>query len=182
MWGICLEPIIAIEPVAKEEIVVRHGKKGAMLVNIIKLVDSPERLVAALVWFDVINSFYRQWPHALYFSSLFGFVSSEVLRNREFDTSTGFFAGADNDKLISQMVESTSEIVNDVPCRCDRIEGQPWKNHEPPRCLPGLSVQLGANYCRADIPRSEKVGCETTEVLFGPLNFNADKNDSVVCG
>jgi hypothetical protein len=35
---------------------------------------------------DVINSFYRQWPHALYFSSLFGFVSSEVLRNREFDT------------------------------------------------------------------------------------------------
>ena len=41
MWGICLEPIVPVEPVAKEEIVVRHGKKGAMLVDVIKLVDSP---------------------------------------------------------------------------------------------------------------------------------------------
>jgi len=84
VWGLCLEKVRPhLKPIPGELIILPNGKQGTMLVNNIKLMDAPERIVPTFVWAERINSFYRFWPHALYFSSLTGFVSIEVLRNRE---------------------------------------------------------------------------------------------------
>lgn len=186
VWGICLEPIIPVEPVPPKQIIMRHGKKGAVFVDIVKLMDSPERIVPAFVWFERIDSFYRFWPHALYFSSLVGFITSEVLRNREFDFSGGFTAGrADEDKLVRQMVKSGTQIVNDVASSSHSIEGQSRQSDKlvahSETCLDAISrlkVMLSSRYC--NVLCDEKVGCKVTEVLFGPLDFYADENQSIV--
>ncbi len=51
MGVLCFEQVGSIEPMRSKEKVVRNGKEGAMLVDVIKLVDSPERIVPAFIRF-----------------------------------------------------------------------------------------------------------------------------------
>lgn len=180
MWGVCLEPIVPFEPVGIEEVVVVNGKQGTVLVDVIKLVDSPERLIPPFVWPKLIDFLYRQGRHALYFPSLLGFVSSEIPRNRKFDSPARFSSGTNNDELVSKVVKSAPEIVNDVSSRGDCIKGQSWKGNEATGFLSGLSVHLRANYRRGDISSDEKLLSQITEVLSCPLNFYSGENDSIV--
>ena len=86
MWVACfnvVRPIAVLsEPVSNKEAIIVVSEKSAVLVNVVKLVDSPERVIPTTVRFERINRFYSFGAHALYFSSLFPFVSSGVLRNR----------------------------------------------------------------------------------------------------
>ncbi len=194
MWGACFEPIIlsnlSNQPIGEKQIIMRNGKEGAVLVDVVKLVESPEQIIPTLVWFEPIDSFYRFLPHALYFSSLRGFVSSEILSNGKFDTTGRFLAGANEHKLEGEMVESTPKIVDDIASSSDYINRNSGQSNEfrishvrelkcPLDVLAGLQVVLASNYC--NVLGDEKVGCQITEVLFGPLNFYADKNDSIAC-
>src|SRR5258708_12321572 len=80
---LCFQEISPWHPIRREKEIRRNGKQGTVLVHNVKLVDSPERIISALVRFEPVDSFYRFREHSLYFSSLSGFVLGSTLRNRE---------------------------------------------------------------------------------------------------
>ena len=88
-----------------------------VLVDIVKLVDFPERFIPAAVRFDRIDCEFGVFPHSLYLPSLSGFVSGDVLRDRELDLPRirgPLVVGPDKNKLICEMIEGAPEILNHV--------------------------------------------------------------------
>ena len=182
VWVACLEPIGRADhghPVSHEQVIVSDGKQCSVLVDIVELVDSPKRLISALVRLQVVDVFYCQWPHALYFSRLLGFVGSKILRNWKFDTPSWLVARTNKDKLVCKVVKSTSEVVDEIPCDGERIEGQNWEIDEMLRHLPRSRIAMGANYIETLVPGGEEFCLQVTEVFFGPLNFHANENEPI---
>jgi len=75
------------KPVSGKQEIVCHGKQGSMLINVVELVDSPERIVPTFVRFKPIDLLNRLWKHSLCFSSLFGFVFLKGVCNGKLDSS-----------------------------------------------------------------------------------------------
>jgi hypothetical protein len=114
-----------IKPVGSEEKIVCNGEQRAVLVDVIKFVDSPERVIAAFVRFEPIDSFYSLGSHSLYFSSLVGFIFGESLRNRKFDLSkllVGNVGTAGQSELVCEVIQSCPEIVNNIPSKCNDVK------------------------------------------------------------
>jgi hypothetical protein len=65
-WGVLLEKEIPVEPVRKENEIIRTGSERTMLVDAIKFMDSPEVKIPAFVWFQEIESFYSLWTDTIY--------------------------------------------------------------------------------------------------------------------
>jgi hypothetical protein len=58
MRVVCFEMIDSVEPVRSKDNLRATGKKGTVLVDVIKFVDSPERIISVFVWFDPVDFFY----------------------------------------------------------------------------------------------------------------------------
>jgi hypothetical protein len=88
--------------------------------------------------------------------------------------------------MAHQMIECGTQIMSDIadPSRdisraSDRIQKTVGaRNSLRDRAIRSLSVTLSNNYCSAFC--SQDVGCQVFEVLFGPLDFYANENDSFV--
>jgi hypothetical protein len=191
-WGILLEKEIPIEPVGMQEKVMGKREQRSMLINAVKFVDAPERVIPTFVWFEPIESFYDLWPDTIYNSGLAGFVTSEILANRKV-VLLGNSAPADQEQVAHQVIEGASQIVRDVACSSEHFGGEArhisagigggealleFERGFVRRAIGTLQVSIGDNYVSALC--GQNVGCEIMEVLFGPLNFYADQNDSVV--
>jgi len=183
IWGLCFEQIRSHrEPIPDKLVVLPNSKKGAVFVNNVKLVDTPEQIIPAFVWLERINSFYRFRPHALYFSSLTGFISIKVLCNREHSVTIGN-SSPNHNKLMGEMVKGAPKVMNNVASGGNCIEGQNRDiGYECPlwTALAKTEIHLANDYCRAFIPKGNEFGLEITEVFFGPLDFYADQNNSIV--
>ena len=82
-WIFCFHQISTGEPIRREQEIVRNRKQGTVLVDIVKFVDSPERIVSAFVRLEPVDSFFGFRPHSIYFSSLNGFVLGRTLGDRK---------------------------------------------------------------------------------------------------
>jgi hypothetical protein len=142
-------------------------------------VNAPERVIPALVRFERINRFYRFWPHALYFSSLAGFVSIKTLRERKHGVFRGSASG-NLDEVNCEMVERSSQVMDEVTGYGNGIKRELGEFGKLPVGLASIRILLGDNYCHALVPESSEFGLQVEEVLFGPLDFYADQNDSVL--
>ena len=74
---------------AAEVIRVSDCDQQAVLVDVVKFVEQPQRVVPPFVWFDRVDCVYSILPHALYFSRTFGFVFRGTVRNWEDVLSVG---------------------------------------------------------------------------------------------
>ena len=54
-------------PIGSKEKVVSQGKEGTVLVDVVKLVDSPERIIPTFVWFEPVDCLNSLQKHSLYF-------------------------------------------------------------------------------------------------------------------
>jgi hypothetical protein len=100
----------------------------AVLVDIVELVEPPERFIPSLVRLGTVDSISRHLRHALYFSltRLGGYVffGSFDIKDREINVPL-FSLGersalivnkaADSDKLIGEMIESGPHIEENIP-------------------------------------------------------------------
>ena len=187
VWGVLLEKETAIgQPVGGQTDGMSERKEVSVLIDTVKLVDSPEVKVPAFVWFQPIHCFYDSWPDTLYYSGLTGFIPSHILRNREADLVCDLVPGHD-DKLTRQMVKRRPEVVGNVPDAGQYIDGELRDCNGPiggasrkavAAFLSQCRVLIAANYVR--VLSGEDVSCQVAEVLFGPLNFYADTKQSVV--
>lgn len=91
------------------------GKQQAVLVNLVKFVDTPERIVPTFVWFDRMDRVFSLLPHALYFSVEEGrHVFCGIASNWE-TALRGNGATSLADEMAGKMVEGTSQVLQNVP-------------------------------------------------------------------
>jgi hypothetical protein len=192
VWGVLLEKEIAADPVSVKKKVVDKRKQGSVLFDTVKLVDSPERIIPAFVWLEPIEVFYDLWPNAIYHSGLTGFVTSKALRDRKAVLFSDLVP-SEHQEVTHQMIKGGAQIVGNVASPSQNVGGKTRQIHKSFDCAQALldaesdtvkrtvtesRVFLADNYVRAIC--GQNVGCQIIEVLFGPLNFYANQNDSFV--
>jgi hypothetical protein len=189
MWGACISnQKITGHPVANQKVVASDTEMSSVFVDVVELVNAPQGVAVtpAFVWLKRINHFYRLWPDALYFSSLLGFVSSGILRNREFDSTTRFDRRRSNHgQLVCEMVERASKIMDNISSARNDINRQSESfvsgvaGHL--ESTPDWRIRLSDNNVSVIVPTRHNLRFEVCEVLLGPLDFYADKEKSAAC-
>lgn len=90
------------------------SEKQAVLVDVVKFMEMPERVVPAFVWFDRIDSVNRILPHALYFSTKsLSHVFIGSVRNREACLRTDLVP-SNLDKMTGQVIKRTPEVLQNI--------------------------------------------------------------------
>jgi len=152
-----------------------------VFVDVVKCVESPEIQVPTMIGLGGVNSIglggvnrgYSSGRHALYYSSLNGFILVEGVRDGE----SGFF-GRDfvvyNDELPSQMVESTSEIVDEVTSYDGDSFGDGLDRLDVIHELSRLRIALGRDFVWMGRNIGGELRVQIVEVLMGPMDFEHD--------
>lgn len=153
-----------------------NSKQQAMLVDVVKAVKTPERVIPSFVWFDTLNRVNRILPHALYFSSEKGRC---VFRGTLDDGKTGFAArsvACHKNKVIGEVVKGTSEVVKNVPADGNNIIGDIPNADEVVADLSLVRIALNFDYIWAcpGVKKGCASGLQILDVLFGPLDFYED--------
>jgi hypothetical protein len=160
------------------------SNQHAVLIDVVKAMESPEKFIPTFVWFESVDRFYRVLPHTLYFSRRFGVVPCGVFGNGEVDVPSGLDTSAANDyKLVSQVVQGTPEILDNIThnqtnVARDLLDGRGNIIDQ----LSRLRIALCGNYIwlgRCSEKRAD-FNMQVTDVLLGPLNFRTDKSESFV--
>jgi hypothetical protein len=170
-----------MNPGSRKDGVPVNSEEESVLVDVIKFVESPEKIVPASIRFEVINSFFRLRPHTLYFSSLVPFVSGEIFGNRE----RGILCGLDSiyePQLICKVIERTPEVLANVPSDSDSVKRKHSETMQLIRAINGgMRIVFTQSYVCVYVPASgENFPLKIHEVLLGPLNFYADQNKSAL--
>jgi len=184
----CFHQISAIEPIGSEKKIVGDGEQGTVLVDVVKLVDSPERIIPASVRFESVDSFFSLRPHSVYFSNLNGFVLGHALSNRKTDLPINGagrqVGGADKNELLCEMIQGGSEIVNNVSGDANRVERKSRDSlkvgvaNESDGVWRDTRLWISMDYCR--VCKGKNLGCEITEMLLGPFNLYLNENEPVL--
>lgn len=178
-----LEHALHIRCEVDTPIVGTNRDNQAVFVDVVKFVETPERIIPTLVWFNRVDSFNRIWPHALYFSSSVGFVLRGVVgvRNRETGLPIGRSA-ADENELISQVVKGAPDIMECVSSDNRQSHGDFTHADKIIDQLSCLRVALGSDYVWVGHKERPDFCLKITDVLFGPFDFYADKREPFIRG
>ena len=181
-WVLRLEPNTNV--LRSENVELPNRKDEAVLVGIIELPEQPKRVVTALVRFEPIENFYRFPPRTLYCSALHGYETIEGMRDRELNLfpslgSSFSVLGSDSDKLPSKVIESTSEVVNNVSDNCGNGG---FQNEEWASLVKTFHVRLHRNRVELIRHPRNKSRFQLLDMLIGPFDFYADQSESVVGG
>lgn len=155
-----------------------YGRYKAVFVDVVKLVEMPERVIPTLVWFGRVDRIYSILPHSLYFSRTFGSVFRGVIRNREADVAR--WTALRNprptpEKLIGQVIEGTSEILQNVASdSSDSLRDLLDANHTIDQ-LSRLRIALSSDEVWVGSKKGSEFNLQIADVLFGPLNFDPDE-------
>jgi hypothetical protein len=172
-----------------------NGHEQAVLIDIVKLVQPPERIVPAFVWVDSVDSVNSRLRHALYFSASRSFVFRGIVRVDDWKAdvpdfsdgqghTSGIHKASDPDQAVGQVVKGASQIMKNVPCD-SRNRGRDRLNAEhvisPPSCIRIMlaSDDIGIG---VGIKKHSRSVIEVIDVLFGPFNFQPNQSESLVSG
>ena len=164
-----------------------------VLVDIVKLIESPEKIVPSLVRFGRVDSIYRRLRHALYFSFTRGFVFCGAVRVDYGETDLLLFGSTKDNALLgapdlhempSEMIEGTSHVIDGLP-------GEQRDNGDHKlgtgdimlrECVRKLRIWLDSNFIRLTIQEVADFPFQILGVLVGPCGSYTDKTDSFISG
>jgi hypothetical protein len=169
------EPKKILDPVGGEQRVMANGEERSVLVDNIKLVNTPKGVVTTSIRLERVNGFYRGLSHSMYFSNLVPLVSGFVLRNRELDIAGGLLSRTHPDQLICQMVKCGAQIMDNISGAGNHIEGNSSERGEILKAVSRCRIDLFQDHLLARVPESGQLDVEIFEVLLGPLNLYADQ-------
>lgn len=155
------------------------SNQEAVFVDIVKSVNDPERVIPTLVRLDFVDGIYGRLRHSVYLSHLAGFVffgsikdwevnMPERIAPRRGDSGT---ARADEDKLVGQMVQSTSKIVDNVSEAKRDVVGDRCVLGDIIMQTTGFRIALGRDFVRVGLDESIASGLQLVDVLIGPFDF-----------
>ncbi len=183
----------APDPAGSSE--VRHDGtdcyQEAVLVDVVKLVESPETVVPSLVRFGRVDSIYGILHHALYFSFTRGFVllgdvgvdyGETDLLAFGLTKNDALFSTADVNEMPSEMVKSASHVLDSLPSKqrdsgSHRLDTGDIMMCE---CVGKLRMWLGSNFVRLAFQEGFNSRFQCLDVLVGPCDLHAGKLDSLI--
>ncbi len=149
------------------------GQQQAVLVDIVKFVELPDRIVPTLVRFGCVDCIESVLPRSLYFSISEVWVFRGVVGDRilDFPGSCGYRADADPNGLVGDVVEGSPKILQHVPR--DGCDGQRCRVHSANivNALSCLRIILGPDFIWPGINKSAHGRLKVLDVSFGPFNF-----------
>jgi hypothetical protein len=140
-----------------------------MLVDSVKLMESPEKVIMSAVWTECVDEIFGFFGHTFHFSTRFGFIELLSLKNWKVDhrivdsRTTREFAG--------QMIQSGSEIVSDVTKQESNI-GTDFRDvpQDKLRAI-RFSVELGNTEISVRVDESCPLDVQISDVIFGPFDL-----------
>lgn len=167
------------------------GYQEAVLVDVVKLVESPEAVVPSLVRFGRVDSIYGRLRHALYFSFTRGFVLRGTVRVDYGKTdlfALGFakddplFSTTDVNEMPSEVIEGTSYVVDGLPSEQRDSGGHRLGTGDVMmcECVGKLRMWLDSNFVRLAIQEVADFPFQVLDVLVGPCGSYADKTESFI--
>ncbi len=163
----------------------RCCEQAMMLIGNVELMDRPEiTALPVFVRFESPDSILRTVPHALYLSSKRGFVNLGAFEDRK-HSLIGHNSGMtfNIDKMDGQMIQSTSEIVDDIARdqRDVRVNfSETGRKESVQSFVSSLRIRLGADSVRLTFDKSIFNDFEILEVCLGPFDFSTDERKSFI--
>jgi hypothetical protein len=148
-------------------------KKEAMLVADVELMEFPEVVITTIVGLEGPDNVYRSRTDSLYFSKELGFAFGGQFKNREEQVRTSL-AASDFNELPDQMVQTTVQIMDAVPCDQRKDRGRVCNNTNPVDGIPRLRVLIGDQSIRVCLAEGLGFPFKISDVLFGPFDFRPD--------
>jgi hypothetical protein len=145
-----------------------------VLLNAVKCLNTPEQVIASLVWFERVDRFERIVRRSLHLSALKGFVVlGSAVSNWKVDGPRlwRIVPRVGADQLIGEMVEAAHQILDDVPGNQGETIGGGLDRADVINQLARLRITLGPNFIRVGIQESPDLSLQVRDVLFGPFDF-----------
>jgi hypothetical protein len=156
------------------------SQQEPVLVNTVEIMDFQQCPIISCARLYSEESFFRAWPHALYFSLADGrCILLGTIADRKVGTSVRSPAASLNE-LPSKMIQRTSQIVD---CISNEKRNFTWNGFDT-RDVEGGVLDFGyrVRLCRDGIglrfAESPNANVQISNVLFGPFNFEQDVVDS----
>jgi hypothetical protein len=170
-----------------------NGYQEAVLVDVVKFVESPETVVPSLVRFGRVDSIYGRLRHALYFSFTRGFVFCGTVSVDYGKTDLLAFGLGKNDVLFgaSDLHQVPREVIKGAPHLLEGfsgnqgdVSGQGLGTGEimMRECVGKFRMWLDSNSVRLAVQEGFDSRFQVLDVLVGSRDLNANKTDSLTCG
>jgi len=160
------------------------GNKCSVLVDVVKLMQDLKVVpLPSIVGFERAERIDGVLPHALYFSANMAFVFRGLRRNEK----AGFLpifdgSGSDEIKLLGQMVEGGSEVLDGVAQNCrDGRRNLANVSYMIDR-LSRLRIALRSDFVGVCSAEGADSTIQVSDVYIGPLNFVPNKREPFVGG
>lgn len=150
-----------------------HSDQSAMFIDIVKTVQTPERIIPTLIWFDSVNRFYSRLRHSPYFSGRFGFVFRGIVADREIGL-LGRSRAASNNELVSHVVKGAPKTVEHIADDDGDMDGSLLNAVNVVDQLSSLRIALGVDCIGIGHKERPDFCLNITEVLFGPFDLRPD--------
>jgi hypothetical protein len=157
------------------------GNDSAVLVHDVESVENPQQRLPSLARIDLADRFYNLFPEGLYWSEGIGFRRLGVVIDRELDP--GFVSRdrsrGDKQKLIGQVIQSSSQGVNNFPNKGMSERGDIAQFGYVKLGVSRLLVKLGNDFVCAVFRPSPHLDFEITALFLGPFNTPQSESQSV---
>jgi hypothetical protein len=146
-----------------------HGYQQPMLVDDVKLMQSPQQVIPSTVRLESVNELFSGNRHTLSFSFRLENVLLGTIADREVN-SPDRVPGITN-QLASEMIEGAPKVMRSVASGNGQFGGHDGKWAEYKICPRLFFVEMVNTYIRVRLQEPNSFPVEITDVLFGPLNL-----------
>ena len=162
-------------PFCMTEHILTDCKYEPVFSDVVKIIEFPERVVPLFVRLAGVKNFHCVRADSLYFSSLGRFVTSLVVTNRKRAPLEHLRIGirrVDIDKLENQMIQSATQIADDIRGGAESVECDPDGVGITNEYMRDIRIVIGGTHVSVEFL---KPSFHVSEVLLGPFNFRPYK-------
>lgn len=150
-----------------------HGYQEAVFFNIVKSVETPEKVIPTLVRLERVDGIECLLPRSLYFSVLFGFIFRGVIRDGEVNPIRVWRMPprVARNQLIGEMVQGTHEVLDGVTGDKRETFRSRLDTGEIINQFSRCRVALGSDFVGVGFEELADFPIKVRDVLFGPFDF-----------
>jgi hypothetical protein len=151
-----------------------HCEEKSVLVDVVQSIQHPQPAIPSIVWICRVDPLLRSLPHAVYFSSLSGFVFVPTVENGEAARSSFWGAPASLDQLPDEMVERTAEGLKGIASNGSEVRRDFRDGLGVINALAGFHIIFSPKLGWAFFAEGIEPRIELCEMRIGPLKLGED--------
>lgn len=164
-------------PLTRQHVVMRDRacsrKQKAMLVDVVKVMETPEINIPSIVWFEPVDDGLCSCMDSLYYSSSLGrSIFLRTIANGKSGDTINRGTTVSQDKLSNQMVEGTSKVLNGVSGKSRNGQRNVSSAVKCPFDPIRITIVMDRNLVGVAIEKSVDSRVEVLDVLLGPIGLD----------